>query len=164
VIICSGHSRYAIHGFKVDALDFLGKPPNPLEVTEALLKAKKKIDSLHWVKKVVEEDFVVVGDKLGHVHNVVKPTDILYMEQRKKVSIVKLEDGSVFKLAYPFVTSMAKLKSPYMIRVHHSFAVNILKIRTLFAKHCKLVCGEEIPISASFREEVRRIFENKRIN
>lgn len=164
VIICSGHSKYAIHGFKVDALDFLGKPPNPLELSDALDKAKKKIDSLHWVKKVVEEDFVVVGNKRGHSQWVVRPSEILYMEQREKESIVKLDDGSEFILVSPFETSLAKLKSPYMVRVHHSFGVNVLKIKFLHSKYCTLVSGDEVPISVSFREEVRRIFEINRIN
>lgn len=164
VIICSGHSKYAIHGFKVDALDFLGKPPNPLELSEALLKAKKKIDSLHWVKKVVAEDFVVVGDKLGHVRRVIRPMEILYMEQRMKDSIVKLEDKQEFVLQSPFIASMEKLKSPYMVRIHQSFAVNIMKVRSLLSEKCVLLSGDEVPISRTYREEVRRIFENKMIN
>jgi|GEM_PF-1912866 len=164
VIICSGHSKYAVLGFKVEALDFLEKPPNPLELSEALIKAKKKIDSLHWTKKEIEEDYVVIGDKLGHFRQVVRPKEILYMEQRLKESIVKLEDGSEFTLVSPFMSSLKKLKSRNMIRVHQSFAVNVLKVRKLRSGICELVSGDEIPVSLTYKDELRRIFESRLIS
>ncbi|MBN7817484.1 LytR/AlgR family response regulator transcription factor [Algoriphagus pacificus] len=163
VIICSGHSKYAIQGFKVDALDFLGKPPDPIELSRALEKAKKKIDRLYWVKNVVEEDFVVIGDKLGYNRRPIRPEDILYMEQQEKISKVKLVGNREFNLVSPFYQSLEKLKSPYMVRIHQSFAVNILKVKVLSASQCELVSGDVIPISVSYREELRRIFENKLI-
>ncbi|WP_339869399.1 LytTR family DNA-binding domain-containing protein [uncultured Algoriphagus sp.] len=164
VIICSGHSKYAVQGYKVEAVGFLQKPADPIELAEVLEKARKKMDSLYWVKKEVEEDYVVVGDKLGHVHQVVKPSEILYMEQQNKKSIVKIEDGSEFVLVSPFMESLKKLKSRYMVRVHQSFAVNILKVRKLHSEECELVSGDRISTSRTYREELRRIFENKRIN
>lgn len=163
VIICSGHSKYAIQGYKVDAMGFLGKPPDPIELSLALDKAKKKIDSLYWVKNVVEEDYVVIGDKLGYNRRPVRPEDILYMEQQEKVSKVRLVGNREFNLVSPFYESLKKLKSPYMIRVHQSFAVNILKVKLLTATQCELVSGDLIPVSVSYREELRRIFENKLI-
>ncbi len=163
VIICSGHPQYARHGYKVNAVDFLVKPPDPVELSEALIKAKKKLDTLHWVKQVVEEDYVVVGDKLGYMRRPVKPSEMLYMEQREKESIVKLEDNREFKLISPFEVSVSKLKSPYMVRVHQSFAVNILKVKMLSAETCELVSGDVIPIGRTYKEQIRQIFENKLI-
>lgn len=164
VIICSGYSKYAVLGFRVEALDFLEKPPNPIELSEALDKAKKKIDTLYWTKKEIDENYVVIGDKLGHFRKVVWPKEILYMEQRLKESIVKMEDGSEFKLVSNFMESLKKLKSRNMVRVHKSFAVNVLKVRKLTNGSCELVSGDEIPMSLTYRDELRRIFESKLIN
>jgi two-component system LytT family response regulator len=163
VIICSGYPTYAKYGYKLDVLDFLEKPPNSLELLDALNKGKKKLDNLHWAKEVVEEDYRVVGDVLGYNTKVINPKQILYMEQREKESFVRMDDRSEFKLISPFEVSLAKLKFPYMVRVHQSFAINILKVRTLGAEHCELVSGDTIRISRTFREEIRQIFENKLI-
>lgn len=163
VIICSGHSKYALQGYKVEALDFLEKPADPIELAKALEKARKKMDTLYWVRKEIENDYVVIGDKLGHVQQVLKPFDILYMEQQNKKSIVKLEDGSEFQLVSPFMESLKKLRSRFMVRVHQSFAVNILKVRKLHSEECELISGDKISMSRTYKEEVRRIFEIKRI-
>ncbi|MCE7057590.1 LytTR family DNA-binding domain-containing protein [Algoriphagus sp. AGSA1] len=164
VIICSGHSRYASQGYKVEALDFLVKPPETIELTEALEKAKKKMDTLYWVRKELEGNIRVISDKLGYRHQVFNPSQILYMEQQNKISIVKLDDGSEFTMHYSFMESMGKLRSRYMVRVHQSFAVNILKIRKLHPEECELVSGDMITMSRTYKDEVRRIFDNRRIN
>ncbi|WP_339881121.1 LytTR family DNA-binding domain-containing protein [uncultured Algoriphagus sp.] len=163
VIICSGHSRYAIPGYRVEALGFLQKPADPIELAEALEKARKKLDSLYWVRKEMEGNYVVVGDRLGHLSQVVRPNEILYMEQQNKKSIVKMEDGSEFILVSSFMESLRKLKSRYMVRVHQSFAVNILKIRKLQSDECELISGDRISTSKTYREELRQIFETKKI-
>lgn len=163
VIICSGHSKYAVQGYKVEALGFLQKPADPIELAEALEKARKKLDSLYWIREEIERSYVVVGDQLGHLQQVLKPTEILYMEQQNKKSIVKMEDGSEFILVSPFLESLKKLKSRHMVRVHQSFAVNILKVRKLQSDECELVSGDKISMSKTYREELRRIFEIKKI-
>lgn len=163
VIICSGHPHYAKYGYKLNVLDFLDKPPDPIELSEALIKARQKLDSLYWVRKVVEEDFVVIGDKLGYMRKMINPREILYMEQKEKESIVRMEDGSEFVLISPFEASLSKLKSPYMIRVHQSYAVNILKVRSLAAEQCELISGHKIQVSRTYKEEIRSIFERKLI-
>jgi two-component system LytT family response regulator len=163
IIFCSGYPHYAKYGYRVDALDFLEKPPDSLELLDALTKAKKKLDNLFWVREVVEEDYVVVGDKLGYNCKLINQREILYMEQQERDSFVRMEDQTQFKLTSSFEVSLAKLRSPYMVRVHQSFAVNILKVRVLGAEHCELVSGDVIQVSRTYREEIRRIFENKLI-
>ncbi|MCE7057164.1 LytTR family DNA-binding domain-containing protein [Algoriphagus sp. AGSA1] len=164
VIICSGHSRYASQGYKVEALDFLVKPPETIELTEALEKARKKMDSLYWVRKELEGNIRVISDKLGYRHQVVWPAQVLYMEQQNKKSIVKLDDGSEFVMVSSFTESLKKLRSRYMVRVHQSFAVNILKVSKLHPEECELVSGDKVAMSRTYKEEVRQIFENRRIN
>ncbi|MDR7130992.1 DNA-binding LytR/AlgR family response regulator [Algoriphagus sp. 4150] len=164
VIICSGHSRYAIQGYKVDALHFLEKPPESVDLAEALEKAKKKLDTLYWVRKEIEGEIRVISDKLGYRQQVFNPSQILYMEQQNKKSIVKLDDGSEFSMPSSFLESLKKLRSRYMVRVHQSYAVNILKVSRLHPEECELVSGDMITMSRTYKEEVRRIFENRRIN
>lgn len=163
VIICTGHSKYATQGYKVEALGFLQKPPDPIELAEALDIAKKKLDSLYRLRKEVEAGFVVVGDDLGHLQQVIWPDEILYMEQQNKKSIVKMEDGSEFILVSSFMESLRKLKSRHMVRVHKSYAVNILKVRKVQSDECELVSGDKISMSKTYREELRRILEIRRI-
>lgn len=163
VIISSGHPNYAKYGYRVDVVDFLDKPTDPLHLLDALTKARKKLDNLFWVKEIVEEDFVAVGDKLGYNNKIIDQRKILYMEQQEKESFIRMEDQTQFKLTSAFEVSLAKLKSPYMVRVHQSFAVNILKVRVLGAEHCELVSGDVIQVSRTYKEQIRRIFENKLI-
>jgi len=164
VIICSGHPSYAVHGFKVDAVDFLVKPPSPHELSDALGKASKKIDALYWVRQTVDEDFVVIGEKYSHNKYVVKPDDILFMEQREKHSVVKYGENKEFMLFSTFEKSLNKLKSPYMVRIHQSYAVNILKVKSLKKDQCELYSGDLIPISRLYKTEIHELFYNKMIN
>lgn len=163
VIICSGYQNYGVQGFKVNAVDFLVKPPNPLELSEALEKARKRLDQQYWVKHVLDEDFVVIGDKLSHQKHLVRPSDILYMEQREKESHVFLEQEKKLILVNPFQISLEKLKSPYMVRIHQSFAVNIQKVKSLHSDQCVLVSGFSIPVSRSYKGDIQVLLEKKMI-
>lgn len=164
VIICSGHSRYAIPGYKVDALGFLTKPPDPIELADFLEKARKKIDPLYKVVNEVAENYRMVGDKVKFHQDVFKLSEILYMEQQNKWSTVKLADGTEFTLASPFLESLNKLQYKYLVRVHQSFAVNVLKVRKLYPGGCELDSGDRISISRRYREDVKRIFESRKIH
>lgn len=161
IIICSGHSRYAIPGYKVDALGFLTKPPDPIELADFLEKARKKIDPLYQVVHEVAENYRVVGDKLKFHKDVVKLSEILYIEQQNKWSTVKLADGTRFTLASSFLDSLNRLQYRYLVRVHQSFAVNVLKVRKLLPGGCELESGDRISISRRYRDDVKRIFENR---
>ncbi|WP_026968193.1 LytR/AlgR family response regulator transcription factor [Algoriphagus terrigena] len=163
IIICSGHQKYAVQGFRVKAVDFLVKPPDPMELTEALLKAGEKVDTGFVLRQVIDEDYVVVGEKLSHRKHFIRPSDILYMEQQEKDSLVYLEKGPTVVLTNPFLVSLAKLKSPFMIRVHQSYAVNIQKVQTLLPDECILISGQSVPVSRTYKHEIQVLMDKKLI-
>ena len=155
VIFTTAYPEFAVEGFELDAVDYLIKPFS----FERFLKAVNKVLA---IKKDATNE---------------QPTDeSIFLKADKKVFRILIEDimdlealGDYVKVSTPrsqhMVNSslkdlLAELPKEKFIRVHKSFAIAKNKISFLEGNYIR-IGDKDIPIGATYREEVYTIISSK---
>lgn len=169
VIFTTAYSKYAIEGFKVNALDYLLKPIS----YDDFLKATNKV--LAWFKK---EDKIQEADKLIKLHQQ-RPTlqvktgketillqfdDIIRIEGLKDYIKIFCKDGSKHLALMRMKNILQLLPESDFERVHKSHIVNIGAI-TACGTNYIVINDQKIPISNQYGKKIKEkwtdFFENK---
>lgn len=151
VIFTTAYSRYALDGFKVNALDFLLKP---ISYNDFLASAEK---AHLWFQK---EQMATQGEQLLRQS---QPSPVLQVKADRQTvniplnDIVRIEglkdyvkiirrDGSVTLSLMRMKNIMELLPHDQFARVHKSHIVRISEVTSFDSKHLT-IAGETIPIS-----------------
>lgn len=151
IIFTTAYDRYAIEGFKLNALDYLMKPISYEEFVNSANRA------LEWVElrrkadaSSTDRHFMVVKSEYKYVQIAVK--DILFIEGLKDYVKIYLSDEKS-----PVTTLMSMkalerfLPETEFLRVHRSFIINTTKIKTI--ERNRIVFGNHyIPVSESYKQ------------
>ena len=149
--------RYAIDGYKVNALDYLLKPISYVDFLQAANKALQWFELLQQPKEEVESIFVKSDYKLIQV----ELKNILYIEGLKDYIKIYEENSPKPILSLMSMKSMEELlPASRFIRVHRSYIVQKDKIRII--DRGRIVFGKNyIPVSDSYKQ-IFQDFLNKR--
>jgi len=159
VIFTTAYEKYAIEGYKLDAVDYLLKPFGYDEFLLAANKARKLIDleqkSLAQVEANNEFLFLKSDYKIRRINF----NDILYVEGLKDYVKVYLQNEAKPILSISTLKAIeAKLPETKFMRVHRSFIVNLEKINTI--DRSRIVFGETyIPVSDQYNEKFREFLD-----
>lgn len=110
-------------------------------------------------RKVLE-----IKDILGNIHNL-HLYEIIYLEAQKQSTVVYTLDGS-FRLrkGITCVTDMINEANPdALIRVHRSYSVNPIFVKTIKGEEVELSDGKVLPLSARRRTEAIEAISEARI-
>lgn len=163
VILCSAHDKFGVEGFRLDAVHFVMKPPAPSEVSEALKRARKSLQLTIPQDVKGEEDYVLIKEHGENKQLVIKPMDILYMEQKERFTLISMDTGKTIKTRSEFFNTLKKINQPYIFRIHRSFAVNFMKIEALEPTICHLIRGSKIPIGKEFKAPFQAFLKSKTV-
>lgn len=160
VIFTTAYPEYAVEGFELDAVDYLVKPFS----FERFLKAVNK-----------------AADKLGQAEAIPaneKPATFIFLKADKKVYKVDFEDiyyiesmgdyAKVITKQGKYVVNntlknlLEELPAIEFLRVHKSFIIAKSKIIFFEGNYVK-VSDKEIPIGASYREEIYARLKEKNL-
>ena len=159
VIFTTAYERYAIEGFKLNAVDYLLKPFSYEEFLIAAQKAIKLIELEQKVLPQIEANNEFLFLKSEYKIRRINFNDILYIEGLKdyiKV-FVKNEDKPILSISTLKMVE-SKLPSKYFMRVHRSFIVNLNKIETI--ERSRIVFGKEyIPISEQYKDSFQEFLD-----
>lgn len=153
IIYITAYERYALQGFKVNALDYLLKPVSYPEFMKAVGKA------INWcamrdayespAKAPAEQLFTIKAD---HRLIQLKTDKILYVEVQKDRVIFYRTDGEPVSSLMSLSELEEMLPADRFMRVHRSFIVNLANIEIVERR--RIVFGKTyIPISESRCEE-----------
>ncbi len=133
LIFTTAHSGYAYDAFQNDAIGFLLKPVSFARFTKAVNKAeswfnrKQNLQSVKEVEKPASL-FINPGTK-GKVVQL-KLEDIVYIEALKNYVVIYMATDK--HVTYLTLTeTLAALPKSQFARIHKSFVVNLLKIKTI---------------------------------
>jgi two-component system response regulator LytT len=155
IIFTSGYERYAIDGYKVEAIDYLLKPVEYNEFINSANKAKNLIEQRQSNKvpgkaNYTDNDFIFLRVEYELIKVYLK--NILYIEGFKDYIKIytKNVDGYIKSL-----NTMKKIeeKLPFQsfIRIHRSFIVSLDKIDVITTTTVKI--GKSIiPVSSQYKE------------
>jgi two-component system response regulator LytT len=157
IIFTSGFERYALEGYKVEAIDYLLKPVNYNEFINSVYKAKTLIEhgsKLTNATDYTDNDFVFLRVEYELVKIYLK--NILYIEGFKDyVKVFVTNNTSFIKSLTTMKNIEEKLPAQSFIRVHRSFIVSLDKIESITANTIK-IGRAVIPVSNQYKDNFKK--------
>lgn len=151
VIFTTAFSRYAVEGFRVNAVDYLLKP---ISYADFLAAAQKALEWFELKRRAgaPADDLRSIFVKTEYRLRQIELERILYIEGLKDYVKIHVEDEPHPVLSLMSLKSLEEqLPADGFIRVHRSYIVQPAKIRTI--ERNSIVFGRErIPISENYRQ------------
>lgn len=151
VIFTTAFSRYAVEGFRVNAVDYLLKP---ISYADFLAAAQKALEWFELKRRAgaPADDLRSIFVKTEYRLRQIELERILYIEGLKDYVKIHVEDEPHPVLSLMSLKSLEEqLPTDRFIRVHRSYIVQPAKIRTI--ERNSIVFGRErIPISENYRQ------------
>lgn len=173
VIFTTAFNKYAIEGFKVNALDYLLKPIDYNEFVKASLKAKE------WFDLVKRDEVVDSGPSLGdelmdedaifvkseHKHLKINLKNVLYFEGLKDYVKIWLDNQPRPILTIMSLKSLEENLTPNrFMRIHRSFIISLDKI-TSIEKGQVIIAGDRcITIADQYKDKFQSYLNTKMIS
>jgi two-component system, LytTR family, response regulator len=155
IIFITAYEKYALNGYKVEALDYLIKPVNYEEFLDAANKAKKWFELTSNKSKEKELiDSIYVKSEYRMIQ--VNLNEIIYIEGLKDYVKIYLSDQAKPILSLMSMKSLEEqLPSYSFMRVHRSYIVNLNKIKTI--ERDRIIFGNVyIPISDKYKADFQK--------
>jgi len=153
IVFTTAYEKYAIEGFKLEAMDYLLKPFSYEEFLVAAQKAKKQIELEQKATITIEANNEFLFLKSDYKIRRINFDDILYIEGLKDYVKVYLRNELKPLLTISSMKQIeAKLPVARFMRVHRSFIVNLSRIETI--ERFRIVFGKVyIPVSDQYKDK-----------
>lgn len=159
VIFTTAYDKYALEGFRLDAVDYLLKPFSYAEFLKAVNKAeilvaseRSRLPSLE-----VSNDFLFVKSesRLRRINF----SEIHYIEGLKDYVKIWLKDEKKPVLSLSTLKALeSRLPSDRFMRVHRSFIVNLETVKVI--ERGRIVFGEvRIPVTEQYLDNFRKFLD-----
>ena len=156
IILITAYEYYGIKAIKYGVVDYLLKPIQIVELTNAIKKIKNKIQIKAFVKQpTIEKEFLHVHSR-EHIE-MLKLADIIYLAANGSYTDVYLINNVKVVASRPLKYIEEQVQTTNFLRVHNSYIVNIYYIEKIIkTKYGRVIMknGSEIPISATKRKVV----------
>lgn len=160
IIFCSAHDRFAVSGYQLNAAYFILKPAFYTEVSKALHTARIKLESSIGKPFIGRENIRLINGSGGVTGEMIDVSEIVFLEQSANVTTLHFIKDKKFVVSS--LTNFLKgLKYPHLVRVHKSFAVNILLIKKINFTQITLKNDQKIPLGRGYREGLNDYFSDK---
>lgn len=170
-IFVTAYDEYMLQALRLNALDYLKKPVNEIELKEAInrVQLNNKVSPIQIKRALehVEQGFEInqntpFGIKEGNRIIFEKIADISYCKSDGNFTHVHLRDLENIYSSYPLGTMEEKLPEKYFFRCHREFLVNgfcIKEYDKADGGSIKMQNGENIPISRGRRDDFQKFIE-----
>lgn len=131
---------------------------NPAPLTQDINGHVLLLSSRRCYRSTVE-----LRDILGNIH-VLRLAEIVYLEAQKQSTIVHDTEGS-FRLREGITKVVENLNQAdpiALVRIHRSYVVNPLYVKTIKSDVVELATGQELPLSARRRSEAVELIAQAR--
>lgn len=151
IIFTTAYDRYAVQGFRVNAVDYLLKPVSYEEFLEATNRAVKVIQAVAASQNPVpRREFILVKSEYRLIQ--VRISDILYIEGLKDYIKIFVTGQSKAILTLMSMKAIEQtLPDGMFMRVHRSYIVNTSRISIIERNHI-IIADHPIPVSESYRQ------------
>jgi two-component system LytT family response regulator len=141
IVFVTAYDAYAIEAFELSAIDYLLKPVGSDKVLRVIRKIKEDVvkhqHAFHsdWslFEKYLKQNSISPDRKigLGMADKIIFVSigEIIYFEAQGAYTRVILSSGKTFLTSKPLGDYEDQLPSQYFFRIHHSYLINIHKIK-----------------------------------
>jgi len=159
IIFTTAYEKYALEGYKLNAIDYLLKPFSYEEFLVAAQKAKKQHDLENNAYSSVEASNQFLFLKSEYKIKRINFNDILYIEGLKDYIKVYTSGDEKPVLSIKTLKSLEqKLPDSKFMRVHRSYIVNLEKIDTI--ERSRIIYGKTyIPVSEQYKEKFQEYLD-----
>lgn len=156
IIFTTAFEKYAVEGFRLDAVDYLLKPFGYDEFLVAAQKARKLIELENRNLRGLESNDKFLFLKSDYKIIRINFNDILYIEGMKDYVKVFMKNEPRPVLSINSMKSLEeKLPESRFMRVHRSFIVNLDRVEVI--ERSRIVFGKVyIPVSDQYKEKFQR--------
>ena len=159
IVFTTAYEKYAVEGFKLNAIDYLLKPFSYEEFLKAAQKARKQSELEANVLPSIEANSQFLFLKSEYKIRRINFNDILYIEGLKDYIKVYTtgEDKPVLSLN-SMKSLEQKLPESKFMRVHRSFIVNLDRIDTI--ERSRIIFGKTyIPVSDQYKDKFQEFLD-----
>lgn len=159
IIFTTAYEKYALEGFKLDAVDYLLKPFSYEEFLVAVQKAKRLIElEQHTATNESDSEFLFLKSEYKIVR--INFNDILYIEgQKDYIRVFLVEENKPILSLATLKSIEKKLPESRFMRVHRSFIINLNQVTAI--ERSRILFGKEyIPIGDQYKDKFQE-FLNK---
>ena len=162
IVFTTAHEKYAIDGFRLQAVDYLLKPFSYDDFLISAQRAKNLIELEATGNKEPESAEQYIFLKSDYKIFRVNYRDILYIEGLKEyIRVFLLSDAKPILSINTLKNLETKLPENRFMRVHRSFIVNLEHIKTI--ERQRIIFGKvAIPITDQYKEKFQE-YLSKRI-
>lgn len=159
VIFTTAYEKYALEGFRLDAVDYLLKPFSYAEFLRAVRKAEKLIELERRELPALEikNDFLFI--KSDYKLRRINFSEIHYIEGLKDYVKIFLVGERKPVLSLSTLKALeARLPGDKFMRVHRSYIVNLDTVKVV--ERNRIVYGEvRIPVTDQYRENFQKFLD-----
>ncbi len=165
VIFITGHQEYALGAIKVSALDFILKPFEAEELSQAIEKAREainydeeqlKLQALHENLQSKKSLKRIVLHTSDHLH-LISVSDIIRAEADSNYTRFWISEGNKIMVSRTIKEFDELLSGSGLIRVHQSHLINIKYIDKFVKRdggYLQLKDGTIIPVSHNLKKQM----------
>ncbi|OJV18667.1 MAG: DNA-binding response regulator [Dyadobacter sp. 50-39] len=152
IIFTTAHKKFAYEGFELEAVDYLLKPIAIDRFGKAVQKAAERFE---LKKQRQQEESIVVRSEYKAIK--IALSDIAYIEGMEDYIKIHLVNSR-----HPVMTLMSLkgileiLPESAFSRIHRSYIVPDLQVKSIQNKKVKLLSGTELPVSDSYIDFIEK--------
>ncbi|OIQ18716.1 MAG: hypothetical protein BM557_07290 [Flavobacterium sp. MedPE-SWcel] len=164
IIFLTAYNQYALQAFKVNSIDYLLKPLNPVELNQTLIKFEKLNSREVFNYKRLIETFTKESNQriLAQVGDTFQPInfrDILLLKSEDKYVTIHTNSNKEYLINKTLNKLELELSQKYFFRVNRQFIININAIDKI-SKYL----NNRLVISLIFRFDDTIIVSRNRVN
>ncbi len=144
IVFITAYDTYAIHAFRVNAIDYLLKPVDPSDLLATIQKVQREmaerqpivqqLQQLQQLLRPANEQPARIGIAMADRIVFVELNDILYCTASGAYTSIHLQDGQKLVASKSLGEFEDQLRASGFFRSHHSSLIQLKKIRA-FQKH-----------------------------
>jgi DNA-binding LytR/AlgR family response regulator len=159
VIFTTAYEKYALEGFRLDAVDYLLKPFSYAEFLKAVQKAEKliELERRELPPLEIKNDFLFI--KSDYKIRRINFSEIHYIEGLKDYVKIFLIGEKKPVLSLSTLKALeARLPEERFMRVHRSYIVNLDTVKVI--ERNRIVYGDvRIPVTDQYRENFQKFLD-----
>lgn len=159
IIFTTAYEKYALDGYKLNAIDYLLKPFSYEEFLKAAQKARKQLELEASALPMIDANNQFLFLKSEYKIRRINFNDILYIEGLKDyIKVFTAGDDKPVLSLNSMKSLEEKLPEDQFMRVHRSFIVNLNKISII--ERSRIIFGKTyIPISDQYKDKFQEYLD-----
>jgi len=159
IIFTTAYEKYALEGFKLNAIDYLLKPFSYEEFLKAARKAHKQCELEKDSQPIIKANSEFLFLKSEYKIRRINFNDILFIEGLKDyIKVHTIENEKPILSLNSMKSLEQKLPEDRFMRVHRSYIVNLDKIDTI--ERSRIIFGKTyIPVSDMYKEKFQEYLD-----